>query len=734
MRHRYRGTLFLSTIILIASLPLGAQSTAAEDSALWKANKPHLDTTSAALTRYCGTRKPLAYLCDARDNVSAVRKNDSTHVKATTPVPPQPVATSIEIHSNGASLAVGSSLQLYADVKDQNGAVINGAVVTWSAGPLAVADMSATGLLTGKSAGNAVATAKSGNAQAIRSYPVTGGVTPDTTTPVPPPTDTTAKPPVPGRATLATLPQASVDITMPTGYSVVNVGASPGALQQAIDAAACRTELRGAPGFVYSPIVLRQKPCNEKYHTVIRTGNGLPLLARGVRQTAGTCATRQCSQITSKDAANSPAVSADKFVKGYYFEDIAILGAGTSDLNAVVKLGINQTTLAEVPGNFVFSHVYNSGTPTLRLKRNYYINSSSTAIVDGTCMEGHDNNGDSQCFLGLNGPGPYLIENNYMEASHEVIMFGGGDPSIPNLVPCDVTIRHNHITRPASWKGVWTVKNLVETKNVCRMLLEGNVIESNWGDGQVGYAILFKSVNQDGTAPWSMSQDITMRYNLIRNTGAGANFCAACQGVVVPADRFTAYDNLFIGINNGQYTGEAREWQFLGALKNVSVTHNTTIGAVGVATAISFDGQPPKITGMDFRSNAYDNGQYGIHGGSGGSDWRAWVDSATANWTHNVAYPPGKSLEAGFNAQGYYSGTAPTHDNRPLGANASLVYSKVLGVIVSDPLRPQLRRPATPRQSGYRPGSCLNVRANDPQFAQKCAAAIEATKAGPSVK
>lgn len=619
--------------------------------------------------------------------------------------PPTPIAKSVEIHGSGASLDVGKTMQLYADVMDSAGTILQGAVVTWSAGPLAIADVSGTGLLTGKSAGTATVTAKSGAVQGTRTFTIIGSVPP------PPPPDTvvtppdTVTPPVAGFDGPAELPRATVDITYPVGYNVVNVGTAPGALQAALDAAGCRTELRTAPNVEYGVLVLRQKPCNERYHTIIRTGNGLALLADGVRQTYATCEQRQCSKIISRDAANSPAVSADRNVHGYYFEDIFIGGAGSSDLNAVVKLGINQTTLAEVPGDFVFRHVVNAGTPTLRLKRNYYINSSRTAVVDGSCYEGHDNNGDSQCFLGLNGPGPYLIKNNYMEASHEVIMFGGGDPSIPNLTPADVWIIGNHITRPANWKGVWTVKNLLECKNVKRLLAEGNVFENNWGDGQVGYFFLCKSVNQDGTADWSTSQDIIFRYNYARNTGAGINFCGACQGIVIPMTRASAHDNVMTGINVNQFTGEAREWQFLGPLSKISIAHNTTVNAAGVGTAISFDGQPPLITAMNFNCNVYDNGQYGIHGGSGGSDWRSWVDATSSTWIDNLAYPAGGYVAAGFDARGIYTGTTKCTDGKTLGADAAKVYQMTANVVVPDNARPQLRRPPTAAQTGYRPTS-----------------------------
>jgi hypothetical protein len=59
---------------------------------------------------------------------------------------------------------------------------------------------------------------------------------------------------------------------------------------------------------------------------------------------------------------------------------------------------------------------------------------------------------DTQAICGWNGPGPFLIENNYLEAAGENVMFGGSDPSIPHLVPNDITIRRrNLIWWPVAW-------------------------------------------------------------------------------------------------------------------------------------------------------------------------------------------------------------------------------------------------------------------------------------------
>ena len=62
---------------------------------------------------------------------------------------------------------------------------------------------------------------------------------------------------------------------------------------------------------------------------------------------------------------------------------------------------------------------------------------------------------DSQAIAGWNGSGPFKIENNYLEAAGENVMFGGADPKIPQLVPSDIEFRYNHCAKPVSWqKGI----------------------------------------------------------------------------------------------------------------------------------------------------------------------------------------------------------------------------------------------------------------------------------------
>ena len=62
-------------------------------------------------------------------------------------------------------------------------------------------------------------------------------------------------------------------------------------------------------------------------------------------------------------------------------------------------------------------------------------------------------NADSQAIVGYNGEGPFTIENNYLEAAGENVMFGGSDPAVTNLVPSDIVLRRNHLFKPLAWRN-----------------------------------------------------------------------------------------------------------------------------------------------------------------------------------------------------------------------------------------------------------------------------------------
>ena len=83
--------------------------------------------------------------------------------------PPSPDAarpTTLTVSPAAAELtALGATVQLTAEVRDQNGRVMAGASVTWSSSQTSVATVNASGLVTGVAEGTAEITASAGNGQ-----------------------------------------------------------------------------------------------------------------------------------------------------------------------------------------------------------------------------------------------------------------------------------------------------------------------------------------------------------------------------------------------------------------------------------------------------------------------------------------------------------------------------------------------------------------------------------------
>ena len=135
--------------------------------------------------------------------------------------------------------------------------------------------------------------------------------------------------------------------------------------------------------------------------------------------------------------------------------DIIDLGAGDS----------TQTDLSQVPYQLLVDRVYVHGDPIMGQKRGIGLNSRDTAIVNSYIVDCKSVTQDSQAISGFNGPGNYLIENNYLEAAAEDFLLGGADPPIPNLVTSNVTFGRNHLSKPLAWRDpiVADVTNVAAT-------------------------------------------------------------------------------------------------------------------------------------------------------------------------------------------------------------------------------------------------------------------------------
>jgi hypothetical protein len=331
----------------------------------------------------------------------------------------------------------------------------------------------------------------------------------------------------------------------------------------------------------------------------------------------------------------------------------------------IVLLGSGaHKSLDQVPHHIILDRVYVHGHATLNLKSCVALNSATSAVIDSYLAECHGKGFDSQAIGGWNGPGPFKIVNNYLEGAGENLMFGGGDPSIPNLTPSDIEIRRNHFTRPVSWKGVWTVKNLFELKHAQRVLVEGNLFENHWADAQAGSAVVWKSVNQNGTAPWSVVRDVTFRRNRLRNVGGGIALAARPEEhPAVPASRVTIVDNVLDNVNVGAFTGHGALFTVGGGPADVTIEHNTALHAGPAHSALAMDIVPPQMARFVFRNNVVTRGQHGVFGSGAGEGANALTFYAAPGFKfernvligpdNGAVYPANNSFPATIDAVGF---------------------------------------------------------------------------------
>ncbi|HOC18548.1 MAG TPA: right-handed parallel beta-helix repeat-containing protein [Vicinamibacterales bacterium] len=260
-----------------------------------------------------------------------------------------------------------------------------------------------------------------------------------------------------------------------------------------------------------------------------------------------------------------------------------VVANGAPDRDTI-NVGANGiATLEELPRDVTLVRVTAEAGPNGG-HRGFGLHGIDIKLLDCRATGFWENGRDSQAIWINNGPGPYLVEGGYFEASGENIMVGGALFGIrnPAVIPSDITIRHAHLKKPLEWQGGegrpkrGTVKNLFELKAGQRVLVEDCLLENNWKDGQAGSAILIKADNQEGVTPWVVTRDVTFRRNVIRNSPD--SYVVNIRGIhpASPTRRtanVTFEHNLFVGVTNGIQAGDG-----VGGLRVVRNTFLTITG------------------------------------------------------------------------------------------------------------------------------------------------------------
>jgi hypothetical protein len=469
------------------------------------------------------------------------------------------------------------------------------------------------------------------------------------------------------------LPRKSVDTAWPI-HPVRTVSVpSHGDLQAALDRAEPGDLIALEPGATYEgPFRLPRKP--GAGWVVIASRSAAARLPPGQRVSPANAA-----EMPKLVAAFGSVIATDRAAHNYRFVGIEISPTSGTFLRDLVRLGLDETALDDVPHDIIFERCYLHGDPLKGTRRGIVMNSGNTAVIDSYLSGFKEVGADSQAIAGWNGPGPFKIADSFLEAAGENVMFGGADPTIPGLVPADILVRGNRLAKPLTWRAgdpgfegtQWFVKNLFELKNARRVLIDGNIFEHNWPQAQNGFAILFTVRNQDGGAPWSVVEDVTFANNVVRQVASGINVLGRDD---VHESRRTARiairNNLFVDV--GGRWGGGRLFQLLDGTVDVCIDHNTGLQS---DTLLSGGDHAPHL-GFVLQNNIVLHNRYGIIG-SGTASGQATLDryfpSATVQRNVIVGgradrYPANNFFPASIEQVGF---TAPQRGDYRLAASSA---------------------------------------------------------------
>jgi hypothetical protein len=233
--------------------------------------------------------------------------------------------------------------------------------------------------------------------------------------------------------------------------------------------------------------------------------------------------------------------------------------------------------------------------------------------------------------------GPFKIQDNFLEASGEAVMFGGGPAT---MTPADIEIRGNHFWKPWQWMPgnpnfiggtngkPFVVKNHLELKNAARVLVEGNLLENCWGGfTQSGYGILLTPKNQhsghSNVCPQCQVTDITVRYVHVIHAGGGLQLATAISGngknggPAKAGTRWSIHDAVLDDLSP-QYVGGGTAILLLNAwkknpLNTVTINHITAFpDPSGHMVLMGTNRNAAQMYGLVFTNNLIVTGQYPV--------------------------------------------------------------------------------------------------------------------------
>jgi hypothetical protein len=257
---------------------------------------------------------------------------------------------------------------------------------------------------------------------------------------------------------------------------------------------------------------------------------------------------------------------------------------------------------------------------------------------------------DSQAFCAWNSPGPFLLDDCYMAAAAETVLFGGADASSSANIPSNIVISNSTLTKDPAWQAAgWQCKNVLEFKAARGAKVTNCDLSYAWsGYSQDGYLLVLTPRNQDGSAPFTNVDSIDIEGCSFHE---GAAWCQMLGSDYTnpsgPLTNVTLTANHVYDLDPWKWTGAgapASDKMILvqtqkGAPQGITISSNVCAG-VNIGSALYFvSGDNTKASAFNFTNNVCPSSTYGIMGGgtspdttlnnAAGLTWQTYVASGT---------------------------------------------------------------------------------------------------------
>jgi len=398
----------------------------------------------------------------------------------------------------------------------------------------------------------------------------------------------------------------------PAPGGVITVAAG-GNLQQALNSANCGDTVALQAGAAFTgTFTLPAKACDDLHWIIVRSsapdsslpaeGSRIHPCYAGVTSLPGrpafTCPGKQNVLAAVVESQNRPG----PFILAPGANHYRLLGL---EITRTAGIGVVYDLISLASGSadkIIVDRVWLHGTTHDETKTAFALRGmTNAALVDSYATDFHCTSGvgvctDAQVIGGGNGSnpgGPYKITNNFIEASGEGVLFGGGSAT---TTAADIEIRHNHFFKPLTWMpgqpgfvggptgSPFITKNHLELKNAKRVLIEGNIFENVWGGfSQVGFSLLLTPKNQGGGCPICQVTDVTIRYNTFSHSGSGIALATVASDTGANAfagERYSIHDITMDDVNRTFYKGGGGLFQVVNGwpsnpLNSVLIDHIT---------------------------------------------------------------------------------------------------------------------------------------------------------------